>query len=110
MAAALIPSTKTELEHCGWERWTVSTGSTGKAEYSTVTRKTRAFRAARFDAFWKMDSAGFGSARRKVYHASIFRRKPLETTTSPTACRAMSSVRVAIKPQTERCSLAAAMG
>ena len=34
----------------------------------------------------------------------------LETTTCPTACRAMSSVRVVIKAQMGRCSLAAAMG
>ena len=54
-AAASTPSTKTGLEHCGWERWTDYTGTTGKAERSPDTRKTRACRAARFGAFWKME-------------------------------------------------------
>src|ERR1700758_3073837 len=96
-AAASTPSTKTGLEHCGWEQWTDSSGTTGKAERLPDTRKIRACRAARSGAFWKMELGGFGSALRRAYPGLILRRQPLETTTCPTACRAMSSVRVVIR-------------
>src|SRR5689334_594473 len=79
--AASPASTKTGLEPCGWERLTDCTGTTGKGEPSPATRKPRACRAARFDAFWKIELAGFGSALRRAYPGSILRRKALETTT-----------------------------
>src|ERR1700745_864147 len=109
-AAASTPSTKTGPEHCGWERWTDYTGTTGKADCSPVTRKTRVCRAERSGAFWKMELAGFGSALRRAYPDLILREKRLETTTCPTACRAMSSVRAVITAWMGRCSLAAPMG
>src|ERR1035438_571339 len=109
-AAASPPSTRTELEHCGWEGLTDCTGTTGKVERSLGIRKARACRAALFGAFWKIGLAGFGSALRRAYPGSILRRKPLGITTCPTACRAMSSVTVVIKTQMGRCSWAAAMG
>ena len=63
-----------------------------------------------FAAFRKMEWAGFGSALRRAYPGSILRWRLLETTTCPTACRAMSSVTVVIKAGMARYSLAAAMG
>src|ERR1700730_18273758 len=98
------------MEHCGWERLTDYTGLTGRAERSPASRKPRACRAARFAAFRKMDWGGFGSALRRVYPGSIPRWKPLETTTCPTGCRAMSSVTVVIKARMEKYFLAAGMG
>ena len=59
----------------GGSVWTDCTGTTGKAERSPVTRKARAFRAARFGAFWKMELAGFGSAPRRAYPGSILEKE-----------------------------------
>src|SRR5215467_971931 len=104
-------SSKTGLEHCGWEAGMDCIGTIVKAECSPATRKTRVYRAAPFRGFWKTSSAGFGLAPRKEYLDLIPRRKHLETTTWPTACRAMSSVKVrAHKAPMARCSLAAVMG
>ena len=67
-------------------------GTTVKAERSPVTPKAKAYAAAGLWGFWKMESAGSGSAPSTGYPGSILGRKPLETTTCPTACRGMSSV------------------
>src|SRR5215470_846861 len=86
------PSTKTELEQCGWEDLTDFIGLIVKIALSRATRKSKACRAARFDAFWKIELAGFGSALRRDYPGSILRVKRLETMTCPTAYKAMSTV------------------
>src|SRR3984893_18949265 len=110
MAGASTQSTRTALEHCGWELLTDCTGTIVRTEPSLATRKPKACRAALFVAFWKMEPPGFGSAPTRAYPGSILRRKRLETTTCPTACRAMSSVPVVIKDETEKWSLAVGMG
>src|SRR5262252_7510539 len=110
MVAASTRSSKTGLGHCGLEPGMDCIGPIVKTECSPATRKTRAYLAALFRGFWKTSSAVFGSAPRKEYLDSIPRRKHLETTTWPTACKAMSSVKVpAHKAQTARCSLVAVM-
>ena len=60
-----------------------------KTQPSPAIRRARAYLAALFRGYLKTSSAGFGSAPRREYPGSIPRRKHLETTTCPTACRVM---------------------
>ena len=109
-AAVSTPSSKTGPGHCGWERSTDCTGTTAEAERSPATRKARACPAAAFDAFWKIDSAGSGSAPRRAYPGSILGGERSEITTCPTDCRATSSVPGVFRPRMGRSSSAAATG
>src|SRR5690242_5150649 len=92
-AGASTPSSKIGLEHCGWEPGMDCIDTIVKMQPSPGTRRVRAYPAARFRESWKTSWADFGLAPRREYPGSILRRKQLETTTCPMACRVMSSVR-----------------
>src|SRR4030095_2012248 len=91
-AEVSTPSSRIEPGHYGWERSTDCTGTIAEVERSPATPNARACRAAAFDAFWKIDPAGSGSALRRAYPGSILGGERSETTTPPMDCRATSSV------------------
>ena len=98
MAAVSPPSTKTGLEHCGWERLTDCTGTTGKTDAFARYTESQGLPSSTIRCIQE-DGVGQALAQHPKGHFSVRSQAAnvSETTTCLTACRAMSSVTAVFK-------------